>query len=215
MDEQSADIKARIAEVDKDILKTKNKLEALKQKKEDLSKNIKFIDFEKEGTKKKLEEEFVGKILKRCEDRAHPIFVKDKNGKMKRKKDEVIIETTFFRVTDIYFEATFVGLLGYSIEIDLPSSENTTYLNTEITSTTRGKLLSELKAIYGDPGSRDLRKEYSAADFAHDIRCRWEDATIEELNAMLGILVDAQKDFIKKHMEGSANHGRKSNTESL
>lgn len=194
-------LKAEIDKLDKQIDECRNNLGALEDKRKDLIKGIKFIDYEKEQTLKKLETEFIGKILKRkyCFEHTRR---EDKLKKMKSEEVKFFEKTvvlTFMKVTGIYFAKTFVGLVGDEIRFTIPGEENTDYTDVEFGMKTREKCLSGLKCIYGDPGDQDLRREYSAEDFIKDFYSANEVSSLEEIIETRDKVLAMQKSYFASH----------------
>jgi signal peptidase I len=187
-------LKAEVDKINAKIESYKNKIEELESKKKNLIKGIKFIDFEKEQTCKKLEDEFVGKILKRV-DRYDYTYKKDE-----KKVVEVVKYVTFTKVTGIFFTQTAVGLVGDEVRFTLPEKGNMEYRNAELGIKTGEKHLTGLKCIYGDPGARDLRKEYSAEDFIKDFYSSFKLSSVEELIKERNKVLTLQQNFYNKNL---------------
>ena len=194
-------LKAEIDKIDKQIEECRSNLDTLEDRRKDLIKGIKFIDYEKEQTLKKLETEFIGKILKRKYCYEHTRLA-DKKKKMKGEEVKFIEKTivlTFMKVTGVYFGQTFVGLIGDEIRFTIPGEENTEYTDVELGIKTREKCLTSLRCIYGDPGERDLRREYSAEDFTKDFYSDNEISSLEEIIATRDKVLAMQKDYFASH----------------
>lgn len=187
-------LKAEIDKINAKIDNYKSKIEELESRKKDLIKGIKFIDFEKEQTLKKLEDEFVGKILKRV-DRYEHTFKKDE-----KKVVEVVKYITFIKVTNIFFAQTAVGLIGDEVRFVLPEKGNIEYRNAELGIKIGEKCLSGLKCIYGDPGARDLRKEYSAEDFIKDFYGTFKISSAKEIIKERNKVMTLQQNFYNSNL---------------
>jgi hypothetical protein len=192
-------IRDQIKEINDKITEKKDEIADLQDKKDKLLKGIEFIDFEKEGTLKKLEEEFIGKMLKRTEEKEYFLFDAGKDGKRERIGSEKADETDFFKVRGIFFTRTYVGLTGSHIVIHIPREENKTFRNTSLSLETYDETLFTLRAIYGDPGEQDLRKEFSAEDFTKDAYARYKISSVEELQELLKVMNDRQQQFVDEN----------------